>query len=254
MTDDNQNTSDAGNDGKADFGSDQNQSVEPQFGKEDIANMLKQNVNGQEHIKTLETETADLRTQVTALQQDLANAKSVDDLLDQLRLDNQNSDQPGQTVPPINEDQLLAKLSDKVAADMSYASQQALEQDNWNAVESALKQRHGDSWNTYVDSRAKELGMNNAQATTLARSNPKAFLELVSPETGTRSAYTLPSGTTSQSNEADVAETEYASVVKLKQSLETPEGREANRKWSDQTWQQAHRLRILEKAKAEGKL
>lgn len=254
MTDDNQATGDAG-EGKPEFGSDQETNkAEPQFGQEDISKILKQNVHGQEHISKLETETATLRSQVTELQQDLANAKSVDDLISELKQDNENTTLTGTTSPQIDEEQLLAKLSEKVTADMSYSQQQALEQENWATVTSTLEEKHGSEYATYVDTRAKELGMNNSQIETLARSNPKAFLELISPGTVNRSAYTTPSNFAPQSNVDDKAQSDFSKVARLKGDLETPEGREANRLWNDPDWQRAQRVRILQEAEAEGKL
>ena len=256
MTDDNQNASDPSTEAKPEFGSDKDQSkVKPQFGQDDISEILKQNVHGQAHIKTLESETAQLREEIKTLQQELANAKSVDDLINEIRQNNESTTMTGSTTPQIDEEQLLAKLTEKVTSTMTLQEQLKLETDNWNTVTQALQAKHGEGYAAYVDSRARELGMNNVQMETLARQNPKAFIELVSPGTTfNRTAPTTPSMTSPKSNESQEQEAEFSKVARLKKDLSTEEGREANRKWNDPDWQRVQRQRILDKAKREGKL
>lgn len=225
--------------------------VKPQFGQEEIQTILKQNVHGQEHIKTLEGETTQLRDTITNLEQELANKKSMEEMIGDIQQQNYDPNSPGQTGPQLDETKLLEKVKEQVTAEMSFAQQMSIETSNMAEVQKELTEKHGTAYASYVDARSKELGMTNPQMEGLARINPRAFMELVSPGQG-RSYHTVPSQTSPQSSQEDVEAAEYKKIGKLRK-LHTEDGYEARRTWEDLDWQKKHRVRILETAKREGK-
>jgi len=250
MTGDNQNAGDPGSTA-ATFGSDQGQnSNAPVFGKDDFDKILNQNRNAQDHIKTLESETAAMRAELQRLQEELIRSKSIDDLLSQMRQQDSTTTSPGTTSPQFDQEQLLKTLKAEVFRDLTQAQQQSLEIQNWNHSVAALRERHGEGYASYVDQRAKELDIPIPKLEELAKTSPNAFVELVSGK-GTRSAApTMGSQIAPPKNDADT-EAMYVRINTLRYR-NTPEGNEAKRVWSDPTFQQKYRMFILEKGKSKG--
>jgi outer membrane murein-binding lipoprotein Lpp len=216
------------------------------FGTDDVQKILSQNRHAQDHIKTLESETAAMRAELQALRDELAKAKSIDDLLATM----QQTNEPGPTAPTLDQEQLLTRLKSEVFRDLSVAQQQSLELQNWNESVSTLRQRHGDGYAKYVDQRAAELGIPVPKMEELAKTSPKAFLELVSPgKTGTAAPTT---GSYTQPVNADKeAESMFIKISTLR-LRNTPEGREAKRQWDDPDFQRRYRLWVLNRAKTNG--
>lgn len=236
----------------AKFGADQSQEPEAKFGKDDIDKLLKQNFHGQEHIKTLEQETASLRQQLNELKEQLATSKSIDDLISEMRNErgNEENHQPGPTTPQVDKEQLLNELRTRVFEDLSAVEQANLQQKNWQDSVNLLKERHGDGYAKYVDDRAEELQMDVKQLEELAKTSPKAFMELVSP--GTKSTVS-PTQTTTRGmfqGQPDI-EVQYRQVATLRKNLRSEEGRKANALWNDPDFQKQYRMHILKKFRGE---
>ena len=248
MIDDNLKPEDTG-DKTPEFNADTQQTPEPKFGQAEVEALLKQNSSGQEFIEVLKGETATLRDEVKGLQQELANKKSMEDMIEDIRQQDPNSPDP--TGPQLDENKLLDKMREQVSAEMSFAQQLAAEQSNMAVVTAELESRHGEKYASYVDLRAKELGMTNQDMEVLARSKPKAFMELVSPGAAS-SIHSTPSQSQPQESGEDVAGKEYDRINRLRREF-TPEGREAKQRWDDPDFQSLHRARIIAKAEAEGK-
>lgn len=226
--------------------------VEPRFNQEDVEKLARMNSDAQGFIKTLKTETSELREQLRAIQEDLAKAKSVDDMIEAMRQQDTNLDSPGPKTPQLDEQALLAKLKDEVFKDMSQVQQQELADKNWNESLNLLKGQFGDGYAKYVDQRAQELDMTNEDMEALARTKPKAFVELVGGSAKTNTpGPTRSSQTSAPLGDGDIS-VMYARVSRMRRDLNTAEGREANRMWKDTSFQEKYRQHILEKARKEG--
>jgi hypothetical protein len=248
MTGDNQNTGDTGTTNQAKFGSDQGTTQGGSFSSEDIARIVKQNAFAQDHIKTLESETAAMRAELQRAQEELAKARSIDDLLDAMR--QQESNQPGTTSPQIDQQELLNKLKTEVFSELTAAQQQAAEMQNWNTSIGMLKERHGDGFAVYVDQRAAELGIPVTKLEELAKTSPNAFMELVSPNKTRTAAPTT--GSQYVPANADAETEAYFTKISTLRFRNTPEGNDAKRVWADPDFQSRYRMHILEKAKKSG--
>jgi hypothetical protein len=248
MTDDNRTpvTPEAGT---PQFGSDQDPTKgTPAFGNVDLDRILNQNRNAQDHIKTLESETAALRAEREALKAQLEQSRSIDELLTTLK--QQESREPGTTSPPMDQEQLLKTLKTEVFNDLTMAQQKALEAENWNKVVSTLQERHGDKFASYVDQRSKELDIPVKKMEELAKTSPNAFLELVSPGRQKSAAPTM--GSQSMAFNADANVGAMFDKIQHLRFKNTPEGREAKRTWDDPDFQKRYRMHVLEKAKTQG--
>lgn len=253
MTDQEQQVTPDSNNGEkqeapAKFGSDQ-ETTTPVFGKEDLEKVLKQNQHGQDHIRRLESETAEMREQIRQLQQELSNSRSIDELLSEIRQQNTESHEPGSTTPPVDENKLLEKLKSQVFADLSAAEQANLEQSNWQQSKTLLQERHGDGWASYVDSRAEELDMSIKDLESLAKTSPKAFIELVSPGQKPKGAVNPTQSTFKQAPVSgdDDFEVRIQRLSVLRRDLSTPEGRQANAEWNSPEFKARWAQHILAK-------
>ena len=263
MTDENQNTSGEPTETTPQFGSGvnntdnaepQNTKVEASFGSEDVTKLYKMNRDAQEFIDRLKEETSTMRNEIRTLQEELAKSKTIDDLLDSYNTQQQNdSNSTGPKAPQLDEQELLAKLKDEVFKDMSQAERQRREQENWEESVKLLKDRYGDGFAKYVDERARELDMSNNDMEAMARTQPKAFMELVGGTQKTRNPE--PTRASQQSLYSDPSadlEVRYARVARLRRNLGSEEGREAAKQWNDPEFQAQYRTHILEKARREG--
>lgn len=242
-------------------GDNQNKST-PQFGSggkqepntsstPNIDELLKRDRNAQQHIKTLESETADMRRQIQELREQLEQSKSIEDYLEAMRQqDNTNSH--GSTAPQLDTNQLLAQVKEEVFKELSAAQRAELEQRNWQETEQMLRQKFGERYGFYVDERAKELEMTTEEMESLAKTKPKLFMELVSGPQKTGTPTPTKSSTMSFSASEDI-ESMYARVSRARRDTSSPEGRDAARLWSDPDFQAKYRQHILEKARREGK-
>lgn len=248
MTDDNRTAGDPGASG-ASFGSDQGQGGNaPLFGKDDLDKILNQNRNAQDHIKTLESETAAMRAELQRMQEELARSKSIDDLLDHMR--QPESNMPGSTAPQFDQEQLLKTLKAEVFKDLTMAQQQSLEAENWNRSITVLRERHGEGFASYVDQRARELDIPVTKLEELAKTSPNAFVELVSPGRSRTAAPTT--GSHSYPLKSDAETEAMFSKINALRFRNTPEGHEAKRTWQDPDFQKRYRMHILERAKKVG--
>lgn len=262
MTDENQNTGVENTNPTPKFGSGEPNTEQPnqgsdtpevKFGRDDVESLMKQNRDAQDFIKQLKDETASMRSEIKVLQEEVSKSKTIDELFDRYGQQNENTELTGQKTPQLDEQALLAKLKEDVFKDLSQAQQAELQQRNWNESVRLLKEKFGDGFATYVDTRANELGMSNSDIEAMARTHPKAFVELVGGGSKMRNPEpTRSSQSTLYSDPANDLEVRYARVSRLRRNITTEEGREAARQWSDPTFQDKYRQHILEKAQREG--
>lgn len=219
----------------------------PTFDQAEIEKLLKVNRDSQDFIKQLKSETAEMREQIKALQEDLSKSRTIDDLVN--RYTQPNEYEPGPKAPQVDEEKLLERLRNEVFSELSAAERTRLEQQNWQKSVSALKERHGDKYNDYVADRAKALNMPMEDMQGLAKTHPDAFLELVDGSRPRSTQPTTPSQSSSTFGDDVAVRYQRISVTRLQ---DTPEGREANRMWKDPEFQNQYRQYILERARKNG--
>lgn len=227
-------------------------SNKPQFTAEEFEKLVSRNAHAQDFIKTLKTETAELREQVQALRSKVEHSRQMDDILEALQQRDENTNMPGQTTPQLDTTELLAQLKADVFNELSTAERQRLEEKNWTETQNLLQQQYGERYAYYVDERAKELDMTNDEMEDLARTKPKVFMELLGSQKKTSTSPTIPSQSSAPMSGAGDAGDYYAKINRLRRDLSTEEGRQAAKVWSDPEFQQKYRMYILEKAQKEG--
>jgi len=222
------------------------------FSKDDFQKILKQNQHGQQFIDTLKSEKEQMADRLKALEEELQTKSSMEELLEQMRVQPNNPDQPGPTAPPVDESELLAKLEQQVFDKLTAQQQQAQQKQNWDSVVDALQAKHGEKYQDYVTTKAQELGLTQDQVIEMGATTPKALLGLMDVQSSTGPAPTRSSERAPNYDPLDLQETQYEKVARLQRNIETPEGREARQLWNDPTWQAQQRQRILDKARKEG--
>lgn len=126
--------------------------------------------HAQKHIQRLESENSELRDKVVDLENNLANATTLDEALK--RISNQGENQSESFARAD-----VAQVVEEVLGQKQTASRM---DSNWQEVVSDLTKVYGD-WKTAdlkVQERAQELDISLEEATTMARNNPKAFRTL----------------------------------------------------------------------------
>lgn len=144
--------------------------VKPIISPEDLASLQKRDTNAQTHITTLETETAELKTQMESLQAKLDRAADVEDLLRQ----NEGT--------PVDLDTLTDQAAAKVAAKLDAKANAAIADDNFDSVAAALTASFGDKTDEAVKVACQENDMSFDDMVELSRKNPKLALKLCNVE------------------------------------------------------------------------
>lgn len=220
--------------------------------KDEIEKILKQNTHGQDFIETLKEEKRELETKMEQLQQELQNRQSISELMEEVRNTNYNTDQSEPTAPQVDENALLAKLEQQVFDKLTRQQQEAALEENWSSVESQLREKHGERYDSYLTEQAKELGMSNEQLVQMGATTPKAFMRLMGENQSRGPAPTTSSERAPMSDPDQQRQTEFSNVARRMRDLDTPEGRDANRMWKDPQWQKQQRERILSRMQKEG--
>jgi hypothetical protein len=143
---------------------------------DDIEALRRRDEHAQSHIARLESENKELRDKVVEIENKLANAKTVEDVLSRMN----KPDTAGSTMDP-------AKLVDAVEARLSAKEQEKTQDTNWEKVITKVTDFFGE-WkkaNQEIMAKAQELGLSTEDATLLAKRSPDAFFELFLPKPGT---------------------------------------------------------------------
>lgn len=138
---------------------------------EELEALRTRDAAAQAHIPGLESENKDLRDKVVELETSLTNATNLKDVLE-------GTSNKG--------DQLTADAVTQIVANtLDQKQTQAKQDSNLESVWSALTTTYGDvkTADVKVQERAIELDIPLDDATTMARNNPKAFLNLFIPST-----------------------------------------------------------------------
>jgi len=171
---DDQDAQDGKNFGNADAGTSGNQDTQGMT-PEEVEALRKKSDAAQAHIEKLESENKEARDKVVELQDALAKATTLDEALQ--RIETKGEDQQA-TVGEAD----VAQIVEKVLGQKQTETQQ---ETNWKTVVDTLVKDHGD-WDTAnlkIQERAAELDISNKEASTMARQNPKVFLELFNQTT-----------------------------------------------------------------------
>ncbi len=129
----------------------------------------------QQHIPELESENKELRDEVVKLQDELANATTLEGVMERI-----SSGGEGQAIDATAVTQIVDRA-------LQQRQTEDKQESNFESVVANLTETYG-TWktaDTKVQERALELDIKLEDATTMARNNPKAFLQLFNPKTTT---------------------------------------------------------------------
>lgn len=141
--------------------------------QEELEALRKRDEAAQAHIPDLESENGELRTKLEELESKLASATTLDGVLDRIS----KSGDDGEATLDQN---AITQIVDNA---LLQQQTQQTQDNNWSNVMADLTAKYGD-WktaDTKVQERAQELDIKLEDASTMARNNPKAFLQLFSP-------------------------------------------------------------------------
>jgi len=214
--------------------------------------LLKRLKDKDDFIETLKSETKDYRDKIQQLESQLQQAKTIDELLERVK-DYEPSDTHEPTAPRLDEDKLLSKLEERVFGKLSQKQREDVEMQNWNESVSKLQEKFGDKYADYVRSRATELSVPIHEMDRLAKTSPKAFLELVSGQQQ-RTNNMQPTTTTQRSSSASQSQEkyneEYFDKISRLRNVKGPEGDEARRVYNSKEYQANWRKAILAKTQS----
>jgi len=225
-------------------------SIHPQ---DDNVEILKKRLKDKDDfIETLKGETKEFRDRITQLESQLQQAKTIDELLERVK-DYEPSDASEPTAPRLDEDKLLSKLEERVFGKLSQRQKEDLETQNWNESVSKLQEKFGDKYLDYVRSRATELSVPIEEMDRLAKTSPKAFMELVSGQQQ-RSTTMQPTQsnqrTSSVNNNQGQQNEEYFDRINRLRFTQGPEGSEARKIYNSKEYQANWRKHILSKVQS----
>jgi len=195
--------------------------------REEIDKKLKSLGHAQAHIKTLESETAQYRQELARLQEEMAHAKTIEELLARREEDSTNR------TTPVDVDGLATKVKEEVFSTLTEREQVAKQQANLNASIEAVKKVHGEKYSEAVRNRASELNMTTKQMEDLAKSSPGAFQQLMNVQSNRMPA------PTSSSTSSNVAPSESGEQLSSEYFMKV---RRENRKlWDSSEFQRKYR-------------
>lgn len=169
--------------------SDTNQGSGTGLTAEEFEKVRRQNAHAQTHIKTLETETAAYRAEIARLKQQVEESARIEALLS--RMDESTTDR----TTPVDVGRLAEQVKDEVVKSLTDRQVQEAEAANVSKSVQELQKIYGDTYKDAVRKRAEQLGITVAHMDGLAKSSPKALLELM----GTQQQNT-PASTRSSTN------------------------------------------------------
>lgn len=141
--------------------------VTPQLSAEEVASLVKRDVNAQSHITTLESETADLKTQLADMQAKLDQAAEVEEVL------------KAQGQSTVDVDDIVTKATQAISQQQAQSAAEEKQTNNFKEVSNALSEKFGaDKVDDAVKAACEENGMSWESMVALAKSNPKAALKL----------------------------------------------------------------------------
>lgn len=199
-------------------------------------------------IETLKGETKELRTKVDELSQQVSQARTIDELMERVKDYNEPSDQSGQTGPRLDEDKLLSKLEERVFGKLTAQQKLSLEEQNWNASVQLLQEKYGDKYTDYVRQRSVDLSVPIEELDRLAKTSPKALLELVAgPQQKSNMQPTTPSQRTPSNSGSKTPDEEYFAKINKLRLTSGSEGAEARKVYNSKEFQKAWRQSIIDK-------
>ena len=206
-----------------------------------IEDVLKRDRHAQEHIRKLEAERKADRDRIAALEQDLAKAKTIDDLMSWRKQDSytdMNEPTSRDNVSQIDVDALVTAAEQRVLESLSAKERESREMNNYQSVLNALKEKHGEHVDSKVANRAQELGMSIPDMVGVARRSPRAFFELMGEKEIKTPASTF-GGNTNLKGSSEPGVDDMLRLMKDKDPA-------ARKTWQDPEYQRRLRLKILE--------
>lgn len=222
---------------------DNQDSNEAGMSKEEIEQILKRDRHAQDHIKRLEDEAKAYRDMIAEYEGKLKESSTVDSLMERInQASATRNEEP--TAPNVNVDDLINAAEERVLSSLSARERQQREQDNFNKAVEDLQSIYKDRYAEVVRDRASELGMSVEDMDRLAKTSPRALMELVRGDKKTSSNAPSSSSVNTGINFGDPTDLSYFSKLR----------KEDPKAFYSSEVQKQYRQVILDKARKEGRL
>lgn len=154
--------------------------------------VLEAKINADLHIKALEREKAELRQMYAEQREELLAKAKWDEYLDRVTKTPENlpvANTPANEVPKQFDPKEIESLFDQK---LSQYEAQKSERENFNKVQSKLRERFGDNFTSVLKDQQAALGLSVDDVNTLAKKSPEAFFRMMGLNDQPRQDYTSP--------------------------------------------------------------
>lgn len=154
-----------------------------------VEDLAKSRVEADNFIEQLKREQAELREDLEAKNAALEKAKSVDDALDSLKREHQDSSQHQEGL----DEETLAKLIDTRLDERTEAEKRS---DNKRVVNEALIKRFGEQSkaDAYIAAKAQEIGTPISEMKEISQKNPEMFFRILGIDPNSQGGSGVPAG------------------------------------------------------------
>lgn len=149
--------------------------------KEDLA---KSRFAADLHIKNVERENAEMRTEISKLLDERRSSETMEQLLDKWdkrQRENPNSTTPANgnnstTSPQVDLNQILNQLKPLISSEYSEIKNRERQQENYNMVKAKLTERYGTNYQPTLKKQIDDLGLSEQDVQSMAMSQPKVLI------------------------------------------------------------------------------
>lgn len=153
--------------------------------KEDVTKNI---TNAQSHIKTIETENAQLREKTQNLTQEVERLKLAVEGMQQGGKETSTAGKDDQT-GNLSKEELVTAVVQQVRSTMTSEQRETVRTNNINTVFAEAKTAYGDKVYEKVGAKATELHMTPKDVDEMAMNNPAVFRQLFLPTNGTQQSH-----------------------------------------------------------------
>lgn len=204
------------------------EAVKQKFGN-DIGAIAKSKAEADRHIKNLEAEQAELRSE-------LKTRLTLEQFMDEIK-SSKTSSNTQENLPVENEDtkEYVSREEALRIAREAYKQEQNLSSEDANRkiVSDALRKNWGSSYLDKLVSKATEIGLSKEQVNSMAATSPQALLKLVDANVTTNVSSFAPPSNQVRSDQRGSSDRDYSHYKKLRK--ENP-----NLYWAPRTQRQMH--------------
>ncbi len=154
--------------------------LEAKWKDKPVEQLLAAKVESDLYIKTLEKQKDELRQEYLTQREELLAKAKFEEYIDQIKnTPKDNGTAP--LVPPVNDSPKFDPAEFKKLAAETYQEFELRKQEanNYNKVESKLKERYGDNYVSVLKDQQSNLGLSTDEINNLAKKSPEAFFRLM---------------------------------------------------------------------------